>query len=252
MLHVSECHYIGSSASLVLSCSPCCREAIAAAMQRHDMMQCPPLASLNVSKNWENRWDLEDDGPGVTRNIVRLTQFPAVLVSSNDASLKNANLWSTYSPNHVLGYLLHHATTSGWHKLQLTDAYDQLVMSWSELKWEYQEETFQDRMAYRASLDVNQRLSAKRQLDEEHDGHGDSSEVPSKAGRYKDDEVFSDTFQSWVGPAGVRWYLWQGIDPKNSPEQWVGWHRDGKLWWYTYGDKQSAPDTDDAAAPSTA
>ena len=172
------------------------------------MMQFPLLASLNVCKNLENRWDVEEDGPGVTRTIVVLTQVPAILASCNDACFQNAKLWSTHSPKHVLGYLLHHATTET--DLQLTDAYDQPVNSWSELQWEYFEETFEDRKAYRAC----QRLSAKRQLDEE--GHGDSSEVPSKSGRYKDDDVFADTFQSWVGPAGIRWYLWEGTYvPKN-------------------------------------
>ena len=200
------------------------------------MPKCPPLASLNVCKNQEN-WDFEHLKLGVTR-VWRLTQVPAILASCNDECFQNAKLWSTHSPKHVLGYLLHHATTET--ELQLTDAYDQLVNSWMELGCEYFEEIREDRKAYRAC----QRFSAKRQLDEE--GHGDS--IPSKAGRYKDDEVFSDTFQSWVGPAGVQWYLWQGIDPKNSPEQWVGWHKDSNAtWWYTYG-----RDADGAAEQSTA
>ena len=124
-------------------------------------MPIPELDAIVVQKNQENLIDVEDDMPGKTRTVCFLLKCPFspcsdaetqadTCASCSKKSWAQANCWSLESPEHVIGYLLHHATTSSFHQLDLREAYDILVSKWADLEWTYYENTFEDREEGRA------------------------------------------------------------------------------------------------------
>ena len=124
-------------------------------------MPIPELDAIVVQKNEENLTVVEDDMPGKTRTVCFLFKCPFSIgknaetqadtcVSCSKQSWNRSNCWSLESPEHVIGYLLHHATTSNFHQLDLREAYDILVSKWADLEWTYYENTFEDREEGRA------------------------------------------------------------------------------------------------------
>ena len=118
-------------------------------------MPIPELDAIVVQKNRENWLDVEDDMPGKTRTVCVLLKCPFAdsrhaCIAQHSRSWALANCWSLESPEHVIGYLLHHATTSSFHQLDLREAYDILVSKWADLEWRYYENTFEDREEGRA------------------------------------------------------------------------------------------------------
>ena len=162
-------------------------------MERADVLKVPELQDLTVCKNKENCLDIPDgeDQPGKTRQVVRIARCPFTpcfhpetgieCQNCSKQSWAGANVWSLQSPYHVLGYLLQHATKSRWHNLSKEEAFDMIIANWSELEWEYYQDTYENRQQYRAQLkgiemskvDKGKGKGKKRK----HDGVGDGQHV---------------------------------------------------------------------------
>ena len=129
-------------------------------------MPIPELDAIVVQKNKESLIDVEDDMPGRTRTVCFLFKCPFSAQHYGDTcdscsreSWNRSNCWSLESPEHVIGYLLLHATTSRYHQLDLREAYDILVSKWADLEWGYYENTFEDRQEIRRlSRNVRRRV----------------------------------------------------------------------------------------------
>ena len=127
-------------------------------------MPIPELDAIVVQRNKED-WllDVEDDMPGKIRTVCLLAKCPFEerpvdsCTGRHSKSWALANCWSLESPEHVIGYLLHHAINSSFHSLGLREAYDLLVSKWADLEWISYEDTFEDRAACRALAARNKR-----------------------------------------------------------------------------------------------
>ena len=130
-------------------------------------MPIPELDAIVVQKNQENWLDVEDDMPGKTRTWCRLLTCPFAdsrhaCIAQHSRSWALANCWSLVSPEHVIGYLLHHATNSSFHQLGLREAYDILESKWADLEWTSYEDTFEERENFRALVALNKSNKRRR------------------------------------------------------------------------------------------
>ena len=127
-------------------------------------MPIPELDAIIVQRNKED-WllDVEDDMPGKIRTVCLLAKCPFEERPVDSCTVRHsiswarAQCWSLESPEHVIGYLLHHAINSSFHFLGLREAYDILVSKWADLEWISYEDTFEDRAACRALVARNKR-----------------------------------------------------------------------------------------------
>ena len=133
-------------------------------MEQNDVIQSPDLDDLVVKKNMEEYFvKEEDDWQGMKRPVVHLLECPfspclhpetgEVCEFCSKQSWNAANVWSLEHVNKCVGYLMHHGMYSPWHGMDRQTCYDTIMRGWNDLKWEFYDDIFLMRQAYRDNLE---------------------------------------------------------------------------------------------------
>ena len=116
--------------------------------------QYPPVRDMMLPKKNQEPWFLaaDQDYEGLVRPVVSIKSCPFGDERCQHHNFRNACVWSFNSTDEVLSYLMQHGTHSSHHNLTEVDCYDKICDQWWNIEWSNDDDTFEDRVAYRENV----------------------------------------------------------------------------------------------------
>ena len=116
--------------------------------------QYPPVRDMMLPKKNQEPWFLaaDQDDDGLVRPVVSIKSCPFGDERCQHHNFRNACVWSFNNTDEVLSYLMQHGTHSSHHNLTEVDCYDKICDQWWNIEWSNDDDTFEDRVAYRETV----------------------------------------------------------------------------------------------------
>ena len=115
--------------------------------------QYPPVRDMMLPKKNYEPWFLaaDQDYESLVRPVVSISKCPFGDTCQHH-NFRDACVWSFIDTNEVLSFLMQHGTHSSHHNLTEVDCFDKICDQWWNIEWSNDDDTFEDRVAYRETV----------------------------------------------------------------------------------------------------